>query len=374
MRYNPGVRRLPWLFAALLLLGCGDDEPLAAEGPRAAFDDEAKDELIATGVTKYFGQFTADSMESYETFDAYTFKPRDDGPTCIFGDPYRVSVRDTGSKDLLIYFQGGGACFGDSCGANSKAGVGVQPVGWTDADAERNPALYDFNVVFVSYCDGSVFSGDNVTLAADGSVERRHRGLANLSAALDIAKERFPSPRRVLIAGSSAGGYGTIVGTAVVRMAYEGMPLFVINDAGVGVTNPEDDALINAAKDEWKFAQFVPPSCEGCLESKQFTSLVKWGLDHDPSMRVGVFSAYEDGIIAGLFLGMPGGDYRKLILEETGKVHDAHPDRYQRYFIEGGAHTALLAGYSDVSVRGTRLVDWTAAMLGDGGAWNDVLE
>lgn len=368
------VSRWVWLGLCLAVVGCGDDEPLGGPKLPAGFDDEAKAELVAAGVTKYFGQFEAEQVESYEDFDAYTFAPRDDGPTCLFGDPFRVSVRDTGSRDLLIYLQGGGACWGSSCTANAKAGIGVQPVGWTDKTKEANPALFDFNVVFVSYCDGSVFSGDNLVLAADGSIERRHRGLANLSAALDIAKERFPTPRRVVVGGSSAGGYGTIVATAVVRLAYDGVPMFVINDAGVGLTNPEEDGLIEAVKNEWKFPQFLPASCADCLASRQFTSVVQWGLDHDPSLRVGVFSAYEDSIISGLFLGMTGPQFRELLLKETGKVHEAHPSRYKRFFIEGGAHTAILAGYSDVSVKGTRLVAWTAAMLGDGGAWNDVLE
>jgi hypothetical protein len=345
-----------------------------AEPNPAGFDPAAMDELVAVGLTKYFGQFTADDVQTYDDFDAYTFTPRDDGPTCLFGDPFRVSVRDTGSRDVLIFLQGGGACWGNKCGANAKAGIGVQPVGWTNSDPEANPALHDFNVVFVSYCDGSVFSGDNVTHAADGSVARRHRGLANLSAALDIAKQRFPAPRRVVLAGTSAGAYGTIVGALVTRLAFADAAIFVINDAGVGLTNPEDDGIINAAKDEWRFAQFIPPSCVGCLESRQFTSIVHWTLDHDPGMRVGVFSAYEDGIISGLFLGMTGPEFRALMLHETGKVHDAHPGRYQRFFVEGGAHTAILAGYSDVAVRDTLLIDWTRAMLGDGGSWADVLE
>jgi hypothetical protein len=228
--------------------------------------------------------------------------------------------------------------------------------------------------VFVSYCDGSVFSGDNVILAADGSIERRHRGLANLSAGLDVARLRHPSPRRIVLAGSSAGGYGTILGTALVRLAYPDTPLYVVNDAGLGLTNPEDPSIVDAAADEWKALQFLPASCDDCMENGQFTGIVDWGLTHDPSLRVGYFSSYQDGVIGGIFLGMEGEEFEALLREETGKLHASHPDRFQRFFVKGSGHTAILAGYYDASVDGQTLLEWVQAMLDGSDEWQDRLQ
>ena len=145
------------------------------------------------------GQFSPETVEDENGITVYTFAPDDDGPTCLYGDPFRVTVRDTDSKDLMIYLQGGGACWSQKCAANKTAGAGIQPIGWTNADPDFNPVFFDYDVVFVAYCDGSVFSGDNVVKKPDGSIERRHRGLANLSAALDIALERFPDPERIVL-------------------------------------------------------------------------------------------------------------------------------------------------------------------------------
>jgi len=364
------------LLAVPLALGCGHDERLTPPDGAATvgFDEQATTELRAVGVDKYFGQFEPEKVQSYDNVDVYTFAPRDDGPTCLYGSPFRVSVRDMGSKDTIIYLQGGGACWSALCAANEDASMGVQPIGWTDESAERNPPLAGFNVVFVAYCDGSVFSGDNVITGKDGKVERRHRGLANLSAALDIAKKRFPSPRQLVLSGSSAGGYGTILGTAVVRLAYPDTPLLVLNDAGPGVTNPADDSLMKGATEEWKAMQFVPASCEGCIASGQFTGVVKWGLDHDPSLRVSTFCAREDFVISNVFLKMTGAEFEKVLLEETGKVHDAHPDRFKRYFWQGAAHTAILAGYYDLEIDGTKLIDFVQAALDQKPEWRDLIE
>jgi hypothetical protein len=361
-----------------LCVGCGEDERLLRTEPQSdasiGFDDAAHDELVAAGADKYLGKFHPSKVTPYSTFDAYEFEPRDDGPTCIYGSPFRVSVRDVGSKDVLIYLQGGGACWSDICAANEDASLGVMPIAWTDADPERNPPLAGFNVVFVAYCDGSVFSGDNVIHAADGSVERRHRGLANLSAALDVARSLYPAPRRIVLAGSSAGGYGTIVGTIVTRLAYPHTPLFVMDDAGPGVTNPNDPSLLNGAKNEWRALDIVPKSCQGCVESGQFTTVIDWSLTHDPSLQVASFSALEDAIIGNVFLGMKGPEFGKVLLAETGKVHAHHPDRYQRYFWPGGAHTAVLAGYYDLEIEGTSLIDFVQAMLVGSPVWRDLVD
>lgn len=369
---------VPTALAAIFVCsGCGHDERLvreqAEQGGGIGFDAAARDELVAAGADKYLGKFEPSKVLSYPLFDAYEFEPSDDGPTCLYGSPFHVSVRDVGSNDLLIYLQGGGACWSDICAANEDASLGVMPIAWTDADRDRNPPLAGFNVVFVAYCDGSVFSGDNVVRAPDGSVERRHRGLANLSAALDVARSHYPSPRRIVLAGSSAGGYGTIVGTIVTRLAYPHTPLFVMNDAGPGVTNPDDPSLMNGAKNEWKAMEIVPESCQGCVESGQLTSVVDWTLTHDTSLRVATFCAQEDAIIGNVFLGMKGPEFGQVLLSETGKVHAHHPGRYERFLWAGGAHTAVLAGYYDLEIDGTSLLEYIEAMLDHRPEWRDLV-
>ena len=77
------------------------------------------------------------------------------------------------------------------------------PAGIWDFDSPDNP-FADYSIVYLPYCDGSVFSGDNDVVDANfpfGPV-RFHRGLRNLTAGIDLAKSEFPHPGRIMVAGS----------------------------------------------------------------------------------------------------------------------------------------------------------------------------
>lgn len=354
--------------AGVILAGCGDDGAEAGEPLAVGYDEEALAELEAKQVGRYLGKFQADRVMEEERFTAYEFSAPG-GPTCLYGKPFYTSVREAPGEDLLIYLQGGGACWTGKCAATKTASPGVAGIGWTDPDPELNP-LGGRDVVFVSYCDGSVFSGDNEV--STGGELRHHRGLMNLSAALDIAKSRFPAPRSVALAGTSAGGYGTLLGTALVRLAYPKTRLFVFNDAGLGLTNPEDPEMVAAVKRDWHIDRVMPSGCTGC-DAGRFSSIIDWHLRHDPSIRVGVFSSYEDGVIGGGFLDMEPQKFKAEVLAATEELSRQHPQGFHRFLIAGSIHTAMLAGYYDVSADGVRFTDWITAMLRGSSQWRDVL-
>jgi hypothetical protein len=344
------------------------------EDPKAGFDDAARAELLAHGFGKYLNAFQPSRVDAGDTTTTYTFAPDEHGPICMQGAPFMASARDGASDDLLIYLQGGGACWTGTCAASTTTSGGAYPIGWTDGDA-RNP-LSDFDLLNVGYCDGSVFAGDGeVHDPANGAPDgiRYHHGLANLSAALDLGKKRWPSPRRIVLAGSSAGGYGTILATAVVRLVWPKTDLFVIDDAGPGLTNPAEPSQYATILKEWNLAARIPPSCAACQDG-QFTPFIGWSLEHDPTIRAGLFSSYEDDVIGQQFLGMTGPGYAKLLVAETGAIHASYPWRFERYLVDGAAHTALLAGFYDMNVDNVPLPEWTRRMIDDESDWYDALE
>ena len=63
---------------------------------------------------------------------------------------------------------------------------------------------------------------------------RYHRGLRNVTAGIDLAKEMFPNAGRIMVAGSSAGGAGAAAfAPFLARKAYgNNKKLTVFNDAG----------------------------------------------------------------------------------------------------------------------------------------------
>ena len=85
-------------------------------------------------------------------------------------------------------------------------------------------------------------------------------------AALDVGVAAFPKPKQILLAGSSAGGLGTIYAAGLVRLLYPDAKLFVFNDSGVGVSTP-DGVRAKLTRDEWGTQQLIPASCPECLTS-----------------------------------------------------------------------------------------------------------
>jgi hypothetical protein len=366
-------------------LGCGSTdstpattEPPNYDDPNVGFDAATVKELEDRGFAKYIGQFTpaTETVTGAGDTTIYQFAPDPHGPICMQGTPFAASIRTGSSDDLLIYLQGGGACWTGLCAATLATSGAPMKFGWTDGDVDRNP-LGPMNLLFVGYCDGSVFVGDGETPdKANGGPDgiRYQHGLANLTAALDVAHGKFPHPKRIVLSGSSAGGYGTIAGAAVVRLLWPHTHLYVINDAGIGLVNPSDPTMYDTVMKEWNLADHIPTSCADCNAQHGFAPLVGWELDHDPTIKAGAFSAFEDDVISGDFLKMAGPDFKALLLAETGAIHTAHPDRYQRFMIEGGTHTAMLAGYYDVKVNGVGLPAWTEQMIDDQAGWTDLLE
>ena len=382
--------RVASLGLAALLVACSSSSPEAGatsaatatdagptnwDDPAVGYDDAAITELRAHGYDKYLGKFQPTDTEETDTATYYSFDPGDKtGPICMQGQPFKTSIRPGTTEDLLIYLQGGGACWTGTCMAVTGTSGGPWPVGWTDGDVTKNP-LGALPVLTVGYCDGSVFAGDgDVKDAVNGAPDgvRYHHGLANLSAALDIGKRVYPHPKRIVLIGSSAGGYGTILSTAVVRLLWPKTHLFVVDDAGPGLTNPKLPEMYATMVKEWNLATRILPSCTECQKG-QFLPLVGWSLAHDPSLRFALFSAYGDEVVSHDFLSMTGGAFRELLLSESGAVHDAYPTRFERYFIDGVKHTALLAGYYDVSAGGPSLPEWTRRMIDGEATWTDSL-
>lgn len=346
----------------------GDNKNNSGKG----LNKQAIQELEDAGVTKYTDKFWPDLAQDVgEGWTKYTYLPNAaEGPICITGSPYSVFTKINNPKKLLIFMQGGGACWQGFYNCNPAVEIpGQEPpppqVGiWadsfpTDKKPIKNP-IDDYSVLYMPYCDGSVFSGDNALPDAafqahienlfglppgSGPPIRFHRGLQNATAGIDVAKNMFPKARRILLAGSSAGGVGaSSFAPFLVRIAYRNKRnLMVFNDAGPVAINLLDVGNILARSADWRFGQFYPASCTECDDvSGQGTAIIKWRLDNDSTIRESFYSTDGD-TTNRFFLQVPTQIlYRGLILSEHGKLNAAHPDRYKRFIRSGdNSHTAL---------------------------------
>ncbi|MGD8861761.1 MAG: pectin acetylesterase-family hydrolase [Myxococcales bacterium] len=389
-----------WPFRFLVLtsllffsVACGDDDagadPDAGAGASADAGADAGfagnpapaapadlQELLDLGIDEFLGAAQPADSETLDGIDGvadgsvvYDFDP-DDGPICLRGAPFQMSLLDQGSDDLVIYLQGGGACVSAICQATEQASPrGVPQRGLLDTGDPDNPVA-DWNLVYVPYCDGSVFAGDSeIEEGFDAQGARHHRGQRNFSAALDRALEHFPNPGRVLLAGSSAGGWGTVYHRALVRHVYPDAQLFVLNDAGLGLSTN-----YSVVAGPWgSIARYQPESCERCSRSPHMLEYVKWYMGQDPSVVVGDFSAWQDSVIQRFTFSANGEALSELIAAETQKPADAYPERYKRFFIDGSSHTAL-GSMHDTQIDGVTFGQWIGWMIDRDPRWQELLQ
>ena len=382
---------LSMLVCVSLSFGAAFAEP-GKKQPRG-LNDAAAAELSDAGVDKYLGQFTpVSSVDVGDVWTKHTFDPAGGaGPICIAGTPFSAFTRQGNPSRLLIFEQGGGACWQDFYNCNVLSEAQEPPtarVGIWDFDSKENP-FADYSIVYMPYCDGSVFSGDNdvfdpdfgTSIGVPQAVVRFHRGMRNQSAGMDLARATFPHASRITVAGSSAGGVGA-AGFApfLVRLLYDNqVKLTVFNDAGPITVNQDavDDIIARAA--DWQVGQFYPASCTDCGDgvNDDSTAIVRWRLDNDSTIREAFYETDAD-LTNRFFLDLladPAG-FRDLIVSKHGELNAAHPDRYKRFIVSGDdSHTALQSPlFYSQDANGVFLNQWAEDFLVPKPMWIDIVE
>lgn len=195
---------------------------------------------------------------------------RPGGETACAGDSeYRFFVRRADPERLLIFFDGGGACWSaETCDPDEDPRIHRNVV--PSDDPARREAIYsdgifdlenpenpfaDHSMVVVPYCTRDVHLGDREATYTleDGEGEGRtftipHRGQANAGAALDWVHANVERPEQIFVAGLSAGAVGLPFHAD--RMARHYPETRVIG-LGSGAAAYADTALPAVAEERW---------------------------------------------------------------------------------------------------------------------------
>jgi hypothetical protein len=354
-----------------------------AEPP--GLEPHARQELRDSGLDKYVGQFepAGDPEDAGGGWDKYTFDTDGgDGPICIAGTPLTVFHQQRARRDLLIVLDGGGRCVQDLYLCSILADENAPGEGGIFADSFDgidNP-FADWSKLFVSYCDGSAFSGDNDVVDANfpfGPV-RFHRGVRNLTAALDLARRLHPAAQNVLLAGIGFGGYG-VAGYApsIYRLVFPPYAeLFVLNDSGPSLANPALGAVTEDI--DWHFSQFYPASCTECsvFPGSEQGAFIEWTLENDNGYKGALYSTDGDAVTRFFTFIPTQAAYRALLLSVHDPINAAHPDRYKRFIRSGSEeHTALgFSGFYTFEADGVPLYQWVENFVNDDPGWVDIVE
>ncbi len=326
-----------------------------------------------------------------------TYKGEDLKPLCSKGTPYSFFYKRGTVNKLLMYYQGGGACWSDTtCWVantfKNEAGPGDNPdlvgTGFADMNDPRNP-FKDWHVVFVSYCTGDVHWGDADTRYSTAVIH--HRGRVNAMVAEKFAREHFVDPDEVFVSGSSAGAYGAIMNsTFLLEEVYPSAQFEVVGDAGAGVIT---EAWLQTYIDNWGVAKRLPKFVPGLdVDPKQLSIVDVWTniANHYPNARFAQYQTAYDGSGGGqaAFYNVMKNplplwtqwwtetcEWNACMTDFVHTIASRAPN-FRYYTGPGSAHTiwGLDKLYEDTGPDGLmpKFVDWVQSMRAGDAGWVNV--
>ena len=355
LRYTLLMRRA--LLSLILLVGCGGPPPDLAPPPLG-------DPIMAPKNTWIWVDF-ADS-------------------SCDDGSATGIGINITDSPNLLIFLNGGGACWdyltcfqinAASHGPFQKPQFDAAVAGGLagtvfDRNVAENP-FKNWSYVFVPYCTGDLHAGDNVATYMDNqgnSKTYHHAGHTNVVAYLKRLGATFKSPGKVVVSGSSAGGYGASFNYATVRTYWPAAKSYLLDDSGPAL---EEDDIPPSYRDawyaNWRLDKLLDPICPDCKTNLALA--VKYLIDHYPNDRLSLLSSLQDKTIRSYML-LTAIAFQNAILKVSMDYFDPSSN-YRYFFVTGETHT-MLGAPANFTSQGVGLWAWLGQLVGDDPVWKSL--
>ncbi len=335
-------------------------------------DDTGFTTISPTGTTEYLGKELT--------------------PVCMDGSPYHFFVKRGTVNKLLMYYQGGGACWENltcsipTCDANVDPEGGDNPgsytTGFADMSNPDNP-FRDWHFVFVSYCSCDIHFGD---AAQDYPTHVEHRGYHNARYAEKWAREHFLAPEVVFVTGSSAGSYGALFNGALLHETWPAAQFHILGDAGNGVITTQ---FLQNEFGNWKFVDNLPDDIPGVLEAitsgAGMVAYMEAVAEYFPDTNWAHYSTAFDGGSGGQtgFYNVMLNDnnpvhavtwwegscaFNEQMRLQAEQTYQKAGDNYRYYIGTGSRHTMFGSDkvYDDTTGGVPTVVDWVNAMLRSG--------
>jgi Pectinacetylesterase len=302
--------------------------------------------------------------------------------SCGDGTHTGIGINPGDSPNLLVFLEGGGACytystcFGSSTAppAASAGPFGPLQFGFLstttvsgitfqhsvlDRSETVNP-FRDWSLVYVPYCTGDVHGGDNVATYTDpqGTAHSfHHAGHANVQAFLKRLLATFPAPTRVAVAGTSAGGFGASVNYDTFRASWPAAKVYLVDDSGPPLEGPQPKAAVDTFDRSWGIYHTLDPFCPACRQD--LSNIVPALAAKYPGDRLSLLSYERDNVIP-TFFGLTTDEFLAS-LQQTEAVIGSVPGA--KYFLVGGTTPTSPQGHTLIRNPGSFTVDgvvlWT---------------
>jgi len=327
------------------------------------------------------------------------------------------------SDKLVVFFEGGGACW-DTATCNSSIRPDgayiptlVQTIpgklnGIFDQANHDNP-LRKHSILYIPYCTGDIHSGSkdrqylNVLGLPDANgivqptITIHHRGLDNFLAARHWVKARFDKKHveHLVVAGNSAGAYGAAMGINYLAKDFSKADAVLLLDGGNGIVNSDFAANAMSDSGSWGYQASIPAWTSGISEAVNASFSDSYAFSvaffsatamNNPTVKVGQFSNNWDAVQTLFYnimnvqaAGGTPGQWAELtptvfgewILNSNIAFNTlANIPNYRFFLAPGCEHTFLRSQrlYTTQSA-GTTLLDWVHHTLSDEQHdWNNV--
>lgn len=364
-------------------------------------------------------EFKIDPLE--ETWTKITWRSADGGaykkfrfnglaPSCsnapgTTSSEFYFFARGSESENLVIYFKGGGACWhnnnciliptynreitetaGDLDASTANTGGSID--GIIDYTNENNP-FRNWNIVYIPYCTGDLGWGAGDKAYSGGTI--RHRGHVNFQFVLKWLKNHFDSPEKILVCGSSAGGFSAPFNFPFIRESFPESEMYLLGDSGIGVVSPDFNSNASYGVVSWNIQV---PTTDSLPDGSTFDDFD--GVDistitmddiyialanHYTDTVIGQYTTKYDTTMTNFYKMMlnidsPGawatytdvwcdwvGNMETILDTEYGAISSG-ADNFRYYIAPGSVHTILMNDnvYSVTSDE-TALIDWITAMV-----------
>ena len=311
-----------------------------------------------------------------------------DGMVCRDGSATGIGVRmQRSSRDLIIFLQGGGACwdavtcegnpasFSQGDFADWAGGSGYS--GFFNSQSSDNP-FDNWNVVYIPYCTGDVHAGQQPNGNVPGGPQNQQFvGHTNMTLALDKIQPEFSDANRVLLIGASAGGYGTVFNYTQVAASFPDATVSLINDSGPLFEDDSTltDCLQQKWRDLWLMNNSLPAGCTACFgaDGDGIVNLYDFLATTYSDGNFGMIASKEDEVIRSFFgLGrmncgasdpLSAGEYAAGITD----LHDnvlIPTGRWSTFIPLGDGHVYSTSNsYNTQRIDGNRLREWCEGVV-----------